>query len=81
MTDKPKADPPADPPEGTDPPEPTADEVEKKYWDKFDERINGIIDAKVATLFPKGTAKTGTARTGRTTLPDVLADLFFPQKK
>lgn len=48
---------------------------EESFWKKFDERIDAAIDRKVADYRKK--AGTGTSRTGRTTLPGILADLVF----
>lgn len=70
---------PADPPKDDG----KADDPEKSYWDKMgkmlDERISAGVDNKIREL--KGNAGTGTSRTGRTTIPKVLADLFFPEPK
>ena len=54
---------------GTDP------NPEESFWKKFDERIDAAIDRKVADYRKK--AGTGTSRSGRTTLPGILADLVF----
>lgn len=66
-----KTTPPANPPA-----EPTPEEAEEAYWKKFESRLDTWFDAKVEKY--RGTSS---SRTGRTTLPGILADLVFGQEK
>lgn len=79
---------PADPPK-----EPTPDEAEKTFWDKFDARISDILDKKLAGQTPpttnpppaapapdpKAPPEPGTSRMKekRVTLPGLIADVVF----
>lgn len=69
MTDSPNPDPSQGDKSGGDP------NPEESFWKKFDERIDAAIDRKVDAYRKK--AGTGNSRTGRTTLPGILADLVF----
>lgn len=48
---------------------------EESFWKKFDERIDGAIKRNVENY--RKQARTGTSRSGRTTLPGILADFVF----
>jgi len=66
-------------PDTQDAPEPTdAEKAEASYWEKFDQKVNQIIDARIETVRQAGT----TRGQGRTTLPGMLANFVFgPEKK
>jgi hypothetical protein len=60
-----------------DPPkEPTAEEQEEIFWTKFENRLDGWFDKKVTKY-----RETATSRTGRTTLPGIMANLIFGPEK
>lgn len=62
-------------PEGTEGGE---DDRESAFWKRFDERLDAGVKRAIDTHL-----KPGGQRTGRTTLPGVIADMFFgkaPQK-
>lgn len=64
-------------PKTQDPPkEPTPEEAEEAFWSKFDARLNNWFDNKV-----KEYRGTSAARTGRSTLPGIMADIVFGAKK
>lgn len=48
---------------------------EEAFWKKFDERIDSGIKRNIDAY--RKNAPTGTSRTGRTTLPGILANLVF----
>lgn len=53
-------------------------DAEESFWKKFDERLDEGVKRAIDTHL-----KPGGQRTGRTTLPGMIADLFYgkaPQK-
>lgn len=65
------------PPTPPEPPkEPTAEELEAKFWTTFESKMDGWFDRKVEKY--RGTA---TSRTGRTTLPEIMANMIFGPPK
>lgn len=60
---------PPDEPEGPD-------ETEAKFWETFENHLDTWFDKKVEKY-----RSTSTARTGRTTLPEIMANLVFGPKK
>lgn len=57
-------------------PEPSPDEV--KFWDKLSKTVDEAIEKKIEKYRGTGNSRTG----GRTTLPDMIANLMFgPAKK
>lgn len=65
-------------PEPTPEPSPSPDELEAKYWAKFDERLGAWFDGKMEEMRKTATSRTG----GRTTIQGLLANFMFgPEKK
>jgi hypothetical protein len=63
--------------ETQDPPaEPTADELEAKFWNTFEAKMDSWFERKIEKY--RGTA---TSRTGRTTLPEIMANMVFGPPK
>lgn len=53
---------------------------EEEFWNKFDKRLDSWFDRKVGEL--RRNPPTGTSRgPKRTTLPSIVADLFFGPEK
>jgi hypothetical protein len=66
-------------PKPTDPPTPDPtedDQREAKFWETLDGHIDGRLDAMIERH-----RKTSPARTGRTTLPTLFADMIFGAPK
>lgn len=61
-----------------------ADPAAEKFWKQFDERLDAAIERGVRKHVPRA-SKPGTQRTGRTTLPEMIAGFmggpFTPDKK
>jgi hypothetical protein len=68
-------DPKTDPPAATPPADPPEDERETAYWKKFDERVSSAVDKKLGEL--RDSARQSQQRTGRKTIPGMLADLVW----
>lgn len=66
-------DPKTDPPTPT---EPTQDDQEEAFWTKFEGKMDSWFDKKVEKY--RGTS---TTRTGRTTLPGIMANMIFGPDK
>jgi hypothetical protein len=66
MSDDPKTEP-------TPEPSPEADPA-KSFWEEFEKRIDGVIDRRMAQF--QKSQPPGTSRTGRSTLPGILAELM-----
>jgi hypothetical protein len=69
-----KQDPTPDP--ATDPTPPSQEEVEKDFFDKMEARLDTWFDKKVDKY-----RTTGTARMGKTTLPEIVANMFFGKQE
>jgi len=54
------------------PGEPTPEEQEAKFWATFESKMDGWFDRKVEMY-----RSTATSRTGRTTLPEIMANMIF----
>ncbi len=71
---------PPDPKTTPPPADPPNDDPEKGFWDKLtgvvDKAVNSAVDKKIADV--KGT---GQQRTGRNTVPKMIADLVFGPEK
>jgi hypothetical protein len=65
-----------DDPKTPEPPEPTPEQAEAKYWETFESKLDGWFDRKIEKY-----RSTSTSRTGRTTLPAIFADMIFGPKK
>lgn len=57
-------------------PEPSQEDQEKVFWEKFQSHLDTWFDGKV-----KQYRQQGTGRTGRTSLPGLFADMFFGPEK
>ena len=64
-----------DPQQGNSGGEGNGPDPEESFWKKLDERIDEGIKRNVESY--RKNARSGTSRTGRTTLPGILADLVF----
>jgi len=67
---------PEDPKTPAPPSEPTPEQIEDKFWEKFEGHLDTWFDRKVEKY-----RTTSSSRTGRTTLPTIMADLIFGPPK
>lgn len=63
-------------PPATDPTPPNAEDIEEKYWKTFESRLDTWFEAKVDKY-----RKTGTARMGKSTLPEIVANFVFGKQE
>lgn len=68
---------------GGDGQNPESDPAAEKFWKQMDERLDAAIARGVSKHVPRA-SKPGTARSGRTTLPEMIAQFmggpFAPEK-
>jgi hypothetical protein len=63
-------------PKTPEPPEPTTDELEAKFWATFETKMDNWFERKIEKY-----RTTATSRTGRTTLPEIMASMIFGPPK
>ena len=61
-------------------PDPTPEQSEEAFWKKHEERTLGVLDAWFEKKREEFKGR-NTGRTGRTTLPGMLADIMFGPAK
>lgn len=71
----PEANPPT--PDPTTSTEPNPDDQEKAYWEKFEGKLDVWFDKKIEKYRTTGTTRTG----GRTTLPEIFANMIFGKQE
>lgn len=59
------------------PAEPTPEDVEKKYWETLESRLDAWLDKRIEKARTTSTSRTG----GRTSLPSILFDAFMGSSK
>lgn len=66
-------------PPQADPPADDKAQAETAFWDRFRKEVHGVIDERLEKW--QKDRSTGTQRTGRTTIFDVIGDFMWGTKK
>lgn len=63
-------------PQSQDPTPVNPEDAEKAYWEKFEGKLDTWFDKKIEKY-----RTTGTARMGKTTLPEIVANFVFGKQE